>query len=505
MQGGSPLNRAILPNPKNIADDTSLFLTWWSPGQYLIPGWLAKMSSLSLGAAAALTVVGFSVLGLVGLAALYRHFGFSPTIVAASLSLIAAQRSFSTPFVTYTGGEVLLFGGAPWILLQSLKCRDRPLLLPVFLVPTSLLAFLVLKSSYLVTLIAILSALWVLCLNEAPEVEDRRGFHFDLRRSMSGAKLAYGLLLAGIGGAVYAVLSITFIGKGPNPTTVVWTDYSLADALAFPLAAPLLTSFSLEDFVHQVTRIAEILGLSLGTLSPLALTGFYNVAAALSAYLMIRVLRTSRSTYAACLFSFLMVFVTFFSYQFTTKTAISFDGRHLRMSALLLLPGLLEHAFSTPRGKNLQIPITVLAIIGVAYGVAAFSWRKLEIYRHYIVIDERFETAHLDARTLQVLRELDGSQDPNTLFYLTHPELFLVVHHNRWYATHQEHEAATKIGFEVDAYHGTVNRLIFCFEKRLDDPEQILARFVDYDHITLLHETGDFAVYEGIADETRQT
>jgi hypothetical protein len=37
MQTGSGFNILSAPNPDDISKNTSQFLTWWSPGQYLLP------------------------------------------------------------------------------------------------------------------------------------------------------------------------------------------------------------------------------------------------------------------------------------------------------------------------------------------------------------------------------------------------------------------------------------------------------------------------------------
>src|SRR5262245_55844221 len=38
MLVGGPFNGITQPDPANIANDTVTFISWWSPGQYLVPG-----------------------------------------------------------------------------------------------------------------------------------------------------------------------------------------------------------------------------------------------------------------------------------------------------------------------------------------------------------------------------------------------------------------------------------------------------------------------------------
>ena len=50
MELGGKFNRMITPDQDDFSKNTSEFLTWWSPGQYLIPfpnykGWYGSMLS----------------------------------------------------------------------------------------------------------------------------------------------------------------------------------------------------------------------------------------------------------------------------------------------------------------------------------------------------------------------------------------------------------------------------------------------------------------------------
>src|SRR4029079_12032258 len=99
------------------------FMTTWSPGQHLLPGVLENMG-FSLGVALAIVATVFSVLGLVGWFALYRAFAFDARIAMIALLIVACSRFFSLPFSIYNGGEVLLFGTAPWFMLLAWKLRD---------------------------------------------------------------------------------------------------------------------------------------------------------------------------------------------------------------------------------------------------------------------------------------------------------------------------------------------------------------------------------------------
>src|SRR5438067_290425 len=51
MLEGGPFNSITSADPANIANDIAIFLTWYSPGQYLVPGifiWLGTSYGLAL-------------------------------------------------------------------------------------------------------------------------------------------------------------------------------------------------------------------------------------------------------------------------------------------------------------------------------------------------------------------------------------------------------------------------------------------------------------------------
>ena len=90
-------------------------MTWWTPGQYAVPASFNALH-LNLGHAILATLILCTLGGLSGGYALFRAVGFGPEITAASVSIIAAWRYVSVSFRTYTGGEILLFAVAAWVL-----------------------------------------------------------------------------------------------------------------------------------------------------------------------------------------------------------------------------------------------------------------------------------------------------------------------------------------------------------------------------------------------------
>jgi hypothetical protein len=91
MRRGSPFNYFVMPDQTDIARDTASFMTWWSPGQYWVPG-ILELAGFSLGHAIVLVVGIASGIGLTGWFYLYRAFGFSDRSIALSLLIISFSR-----------------------------------------------------------------------------------------------------------------------------------------------------------------------------------------------------------------------------------------------------------------------------------------------------------------------------------------------------------------------------------------------------------------------------
>ncbi|HEY2582750.1 MAG TPA: hypothetical protein VGI43_13130, partial [Mucilaginibacter sp.] len=116
MQLGGSFNVFTSPDQGDISQNYSEFLTWWSPGQYLIP-WLFKLiAGVNTGRAIAITITVAQLLGLAGFYAFFKKIGFTPFISALSVVFIICQQAFAVPYVFYNGGEVLLFAFEGWFL-----------------------------------------------------------------------------------------------------------------------------------------------------------------------------------------------------------------------------------------------------------------------------------------------------------------------------------------------------------------------------------------------------
>jgi hypothetical protein len=142
MLEGGAFNRIMAPDRANIANDVVSFLSWWSPGQYLLPGsfiWLGTNYGLAL----SLTTLIATLIGLLGWIQVARGFSVSFFVLFVFVVGLSTFSYATYPFRVYNGGEVLLFAAAPWSLLGMWWATNKPapLCLAISLLSCALLFF----------------------------------------------------------------------------------------------------------------------------------------------------------------------------------------------------------------------------------------------------------------------------------------------------------------------------------------------------------------------------
>ena len=80
LEGGAFNYYIAAPDPANIANDVVRFLSWYSPGQYLVPGFFIWLGT-NYGLALSLTTLIATVIGVVGWIQVARSFAVSSFVL----------------------------------------------------------------------------------------------------------------------------------------------------------------------------------------------------------------------------------------------------------------------------------------------------------------------------------------------------------------------------------------------------------------------------------------
>lgn len=471
MERGSPFNVVREPDPRDISRDAESFMTWWTPGQYAVPGAFTALR-LSLGHAILATVVLCTLAGLVGGYVLFTSLGFTAAIAAASVSIIAAWRYVSISFRTYTGGEILLFGFAPWAIWLALRCRElRPRDMLALIALT--LAGIFLKSAFVICVLAILLSLAVIRVLE--------------RRPAAAyfAKLAACFVLS------YAIYYVAFGRLGPTPAGLFAESQKGVFGLLFAMSTPLFAATSLSDVINRVFLYrGSVSVIASEQLWPLFLAG---AAAAVVCYVLV-LRRSLRTPYRGLLSGFLVIYVAVFAVLFVFGAAVGTDDRYFRPPAFILVPGLL-HAVSAVRSR---VPRAMaFAAIGILsfYGPVSYvtHWPA---HRRDPVGRLGFSHDDISAEAFSRLTTFDHDAPAGSVFYVASPALALDLQRARAIAPNATFE--TKAVLSGRTYRGRVQTLVIAVPASLgtDRTDAILASFRNYRRDDWTRElSGDYVFY----------
>lgn len=475
MQRGSAFNVLREPNSRDLSHDGDSFMTWWTPGQYAVPASFTVLH-LNLGYAILATVILGTLGGLAGGYALFMSLGFAPEITAASVSIIAAWRYLTLAFRNYTGGEILLFGIAPWAILVALKCRRLGARDIIALIVVTL-AGIFLKSAFVICALAMLVSLGVI------RVLERRA------TPVYAAKLAACFMLP------CAIYYIVFGRFGSTPAGLFAESLKGVFGLLFAVSTPLFAATSLSDVLNRIFLYpaAPRLGAP-DQLWPLFLVG---AAVALICYLQM-VRRAPSTLYRGLLGGFLVTYIAAFGVLYLFGAAVNTDDRYFRPPAFLVVPGLLQ-AILALRSKTVRAA-AFCTVGGLAlYGPLAYVTHWPTHHREPV---GRLGFTHeeISAEALSHLKALDQDAPPGSVFYVPTPALALELQRARAITANAIFEDAATLS--ARAYRGHVETLIVAVPASLgpDRTHAILTSFVDIPGDRWTRESaGDYLFYSQTA------
>jgi hypothetical protein len=435
MMRGGAFNHMVEPAQDDLTRDSSRFGALWSPGQYMLPYALERLG-MRLGPAIVVVTTLFTALGLVGWQVLYRIWGFPSLSVAIAVGLIAGTRTLALPFGIYNGGEVLLFGVAPWFLVLLERWRSLTVAQALgIVVAIAVVAFMKLSGilfAYAALAAAVVYDLW------PPSI--RR-----LRRPVMAGLIAV-VFAAGFH-LLWLSTGVTAATGSSGNTSLIWAD--LIPRFLQGWAATFFGMLSLGDlarriFQHHAYPILD----SLDTLHLVASIP----ALALTAY-MWRRLAVTHAAYVRFALATSLLYIAAMAVIYASGGDIRMAERFFRPLSLVLLVGVV-HAVATS-GRALRLPLGALAAACVVYGVGS-SFVHIRQNLHYPLSAQGFRHRELSHDTMALLRrELAGPFDRrDTVVWVETPEASLDLPHVRVIVT-----GSTKRELEHRSYKGRVGKL----------------------------------------------
>jgi len=408
MNLGGSFNVLTAPDQSDIAQNYDEFLTWWTPGQYLVPYFFKLMAHLNTGQAMAITVALCQLCGLAGFYSFFKKIGFTPFIAALSLVFIVCQLAFFVPYVFYNGGEVLLFSFLGWFLYGCIALQKTDWKLLLFVLLSGWVGFFC-KSSFVWMYLAGLCCLWI--------------------RLSSGSTGIIEWIKKGLWIGIPAVLSLVtiyvlFLSKGQSPASVSKGFKLTAETFSFPLATPILSCFSLDDFFHGLLynfgRPMFSYGISVTIVIVLAI---------LSLLLVFSLIRNApNNNYKLFIIVFYFGALLFFGIAYLKQLNISYEARHFRIIGLLLVPGIISLVSRLKRVCQLLFVAGCLCIafFSFSYVIKGYGINKNVSAKGISGISQ----INIDQQALNAVMKLDR-ENKNAVFVFIANDIGQEILHNR--------------------------------------------------------------------------
>ncbi len=455
-----PFNFTLAIDPADISRDVVTFMSVWSPGQHLLVA-AFEAAGLSLGAAIVVIVTAFAMAGLAGWYVLYRTWGFSRETSALTVLLVALSRHVSAPYAIYVGGEVLLFGVAPWFLWLVWQLRTLPWWAPLPLLAGAFCMFFA-KLSAIIFATAAIAAIVV-----AP------GGPLVSRRRLHAALIAL-LTIAVLGSLFYWL----WYSRGWTAAVRIEdTDWSaLPEDIAFAVSATWSAAFSLMDLAAYL-----VLHPDRAVLRDYVPIAYVFLPAALITIIAVSWrLRRSFGDYLRFVGAACGLFAAVLIWLWVGGSEIVFEERYFRIGSLMLLVGIVEAARGLVRWR-MPLAAAALAVYAV-YGIGSYALHvRTNLGYPMGSRGFRHQTASRAVLDLAARIDAEAPDRQSTLVFAAWPEIGLEFRRVRVFATHADVVPPAQL--RTQALQGHVRNLYVLVHTPLvrnGKAELILEAFKDY-------------------------
>lgn len=475
-------------SPANINQVDATFVTWWSPGQWLVPGLFTYTTGMRPGVATILITILFSISGLAGYYKVFMLYRFSAAISSLALLLICLSDTFYYSFIVYQGGEILSFGIFPWFLLYVSKTQKVTagslVLLSLFFI-----ACFIAKT----TLLVYCSVVLLYKVIEPTLQELIRAKRFVFRP----AQLYYVLPILFCTILIYTC----FFNRNTEQVPSLVTRLKISpDDFLVPLSSPLSSILSLQTLILNTGRWFKGAGANVETVRSIisVLYLLLTVAVGWIGYQILRN-RSIAVDYKKLLLTVYGGVACFFIFAYSMNTNIDFSARHFKLLGYLFIPGLLMVLQQYLR------PGYLTALTGIA-GIlllAGFIFLKQKwsagnyigdnyFYRNHAILKERDRLDEASYHALMDIqhRVLNQPADRNAVFFIeANSDVALEIPASCI--------MKTPITRSVKTYHGKGPVVIACISKQtmVAEPGLLQQVFPDYTEFRLLEETATYRYY----------
>jgi hypothetical protein len=468
LAAGGPFNNTVSPDPADISRDQASFVTWWSPGQYLIPGVLTLLG-LRLGTALTVTAGACLLCSLIGWVRVAKYFALSPVTAMLLVAFIATFRYSTVPFGIYNGGEILLQGLTPWLILAGCQI---PFLSAV---RAAALACLAVWIAFFAKLTGVMVASAALLVGAVAVLVRLRRITAGMAAGAVGATFAFG------------VLHVAWFSRGTTPASGTGWSFDFGK-LFFALATPWGAGISWGDLLAALLRRSSLdQPIDEGHLPSVFL---WCLLPPVVLFLAVILKGWRENSNDSNLNQLIVITVGFYLVCALAMAAIflhggdvSLEERHLRASGTLIFLCVMAIISRMPR--NSVVRLTVLALCGLMslYGCFGFAHTARSTKRTEVDPYSRTHQAAVDESAIEFARTAFAREGRAALFVLPSPDAACAFPPSaRILTNHIEFEPDATIAART--YRGKVRGPLYVImSKRVAESAKgtlLLKEFVDY-------------------------
>ena len=383
---------------RDIGQMNHIFMSWWSPGQWIFPGLLNYFFGIRLGIGAILITLASLISGFFGYYRVFRFFKFPSFISGMSLLAIFSSATLYYCFIIYQGGEILEFAFFPWFLLYVFRIREIStwnlfgigiLFFLCFIAKTTLIVYCAL---------VIIAKLFLLIKSSTGK---GTGFQFSFTK--------WALLLPAV--FMMGLIYLFYLSRGPHPTLMNHFQIS-PEGFLIPLSSPLTSILSVQQWIERITKA---MGGSLtgNTKSIFIYFGLYLIVTSVLYRIIRKIIRSSSVdfSYKALFLILYTGLVAFFVFAYSFNTNIDYSSRHFKLMGYMLIPGILTLLNEKISSSIMQVLVIVLSAMSM---IDIFYLKEKWIKDRYISINYFYRNCEplpnqdkLDYRSYQKLIEID--------------------------------------------------------------------------------------------------
>jgi hypothetical protein len=454
-----------------------VFMSWWSPGQWLFPGALNAVLGIRLGVGAILVSVIALVTGFIGYYRLFLFFNFSFAISLLSILIIFSSSTLYYSLIVYQGGEVLEFAFFPWYLLYVMRIHK-----------ISIWNILVTAALFLFCFIAKTTLLIY-----GPLVVAARIIHIYKAQGRIRLHLFYDKLLLMLPILVLVILIyVNYLSRGPRPVLMNHFNIS-AEGILVPLTAPLCSILSIQEWIGRVVKLLSgILHLREPSIFLLMILYIFILCILVWAIRCLIMDQEIDKYYKNLFFILFSGLIAFFLFAYSLNANIDFSSRHFKLLGYLFVPALMTILFKRVSRSLLQLILGACCLISLADIIyLKEKWVKdHDISVNYFYRNCEPPPAHdpLDRDSYKELLRLDDMYErgkkPFIFFVESSADIAIDLHHP-FILQRPEEDIREKI------YHKRGLNLLVCISKNTlkNNKGIVQSKFPDYTDFKIVAET----------------